>query len=105
MSADQPDDFVIATGETHSVREFLDRAFGYLDLDWRDYVEIDPHYYRPAEVDHLQGDAGKARRLLGWEPKVSFDDLVKLMVDHDLNLARQEAAARAIQQQVAMGRI
>jgi GDPmannose 4,6-dehydratase len=93
MNADQPDDFVIATGETRSVREFLERAFGHLDLDWEKHVEIDERYYRPAEVETLCGDAGKARRVLGWEPKVSFAELVKLMVNHDLELAKQEVAA------------
>ncbi|HEY0077470.1 MAG TPA: GDP-mannose 4,6-dehydratase [Pyrinomonadaceae bacterium] len=90
MQAEEPDDYVVATGETHSVREFLDEAFGYLDLDWHEYVEIDPRYYRPAEVDLLLGDATKARTVLGWEPKVDFKSLVKLMVDHDLMLARRE---------------
>ncbi len=91
LNADKADDYVIATGETHSVREFIERAFGYLDLDWQRYVEIDPRYFRPAEVDLLLGDAGKARRELGWEPKVTFDQLVKLMVDHDLKLAKAES--------------
>jgi GDPmannose 4,6-dehydratase len=90
MNAAEADDFVIATGETHSVREFLDEAFGYLDLDWNEYVEIDPRYYRPAEVDLLLGDATKARTVLGWEPKVDFKSLVKLMVDHDMTLAKRE---------------
>jgi GDPmannose 4,6-dehydratase len=90
MQAEEADDYVIATGVTHSVRDFLDAAFGHLDLDWRDHVEIDPRYYRPAEVDLLQGDASKARQLLGWQPKVSFPEMVKLMVDHDLGLAHQE---------------
>jgi GDPmannose 4,6-dehydratase len=94
MNADEADDYVIATGETHSVREFLDKTFGQLDLDWNEYVEIDPRYFRPAEVDLLLGDPSKARRKLGWEPKVSFDQLVKLMVDNDLKLAQQEANAR-----------
>jgi GDPmannose 4,6-dehydratase len=98
MQADQPDDYVISTNETHSVREFLDQAFGYLDLDWKAHVEIDPRYFRPAEVDLLLGDAGKARRQLGWEPKVSFDQLVRIMVDHDMELARQEAVNRKMQQ-------
>jgi len=93
LDAGEPDDYVIATGETHSVREFIERAFGYLDLDWQQYVEIDPVYFRPAEVDLLSGDASKARRKLGWEPKVNFDQLVKLMVDHDLALAKEEAEA------------
>jgi GDPmannose 4,6-dehydratase len=84
LQQDEPDDYVIATGEAHSVREFLDEAFGYLDLDWKDYVEIDPRYYRPAEVDLLIGDASKARKKLGWEPKVTFKQLVRMMVDADL---------------------
>ena len=95
LQAEQADDYVIATGETHSVREFLDAAFGYLDLDWREYVEIDPRYYRPAEVDLLLGDASKARKALGWEPEVNFKQLVQLMVDHDLGLARQELEQKA----------
>ena len=90
LQADEPDDYVIATGETHSVREFLTEAFGYLDLDWEQYVETDPRYYRPAEVDLLLGDASKARRVLGWEPKITFKQLVRIMVDHDLELARLE---------------
>lgn len=90
MQAEAADDYVIATGVTHSVRDFLDAAFGYLDLDWQDFVEIDPRYYRPAEVDLLQGDASKARKQLGWQPKVSFHEMVKLMVDHDLELAQLE---------------
>jgi GDPmannose 4,6-dehydratase len=96
MNAAEPDDYVVATGETHSVREFLEQSFGYLDLDWEKYVEIDPRYFRPAEVDWLLGDASKARQKLGWEPKVTFTELVKLMTDHDLELARQEAEAREL---------
>jgi GDPmannose 4,6-dehydratase len=90
MQAEQPDDYVIATGETHSVREFLEEAFGYLGLDWEKYVEIDPRYFRPAEVDLLLGDPTKARTVLGWEPKVSFKELVKVMVDSDMKLAERE---------------
>jgi GDPmannose 4,6-dehydratase len=90
MQHDEPDDFVISTGETHSVREFVEEAFDYLDLDWKRHVEIDPSYYRPTEVDLLLGDASKASRILGWEPVVSFKDLVRLMVDHDLELAQRE---------------
>jgi GDPmannose 4,6-dehydratase len=90
LQREEPDDYVIATGETRSVREFLDAAFGYLDLDWQEYVEIDPRYYRPAEVNILCGDASKAREKLGWEPRVSFDELVKMMVDYDMRLARRE---------------
>src|SRR5574340_1402470 len=89
LQADQPDDYVIATGETHTVRDFLDRAFGYLDLNWQHYIKIDPRYYRPTEVDLLIGDATKAKRTLGWEPKVSFDDLVVMMVEADLRAERQ----------------
>jgi len=85
-----PGDYVIATGETHSVREFLDEAFGYLDMDWEEYIEIDPRYYRPSEVDMLVGDASKAKRILGWEPKVTFKELVRMMVDEDLKLAERE---------------
>ena len=84
LQQERPDDYVIATGETHSVREFLDEAFGYLDLDWNKHVEIDPRYFRPTEVDLLLGDASKAKTLLGWKPKVRFKELVKLMVDADL---------------------
>jgi len=94
LQAQEADDYVIATGETHSVREFLDETFGHLDLDWQEYVETDPRYYRPAEVDILLGDASKARAALGWEPKVGFKELVRLMVDHDLELAKQESAAQ-----------
>ncbi len=84
MQQDQPDDFVIATGETHSVREFLEEAFSYAGMDWKDYVEIDPKYCRPAEVNLLVGDADKAKQKLGWEPKIKFKDLVRLMVDADM---------------------
>jgi len=80
----QPDDYVIATGETHSVRDFLDEAFGYLQLNWKKYVEIDPRYFRPTEVDLLLGDSTKARQKLGWQPRVSFQELVCMMVDADL---------------------
>jgi GDPmannose 4,6-dehydratase len=90
LQADEADDYVIATGENYSVRDFLSETFSYLDLDWEEFVETDPRYYRPAEVDLLLGDSSKARRVLGWEPKVSFKELVRLMVDHDLELARQE---------------
>ena len=84
LQQDRPDDFVVATGQSHSVREFLDEAFGYLDLDWTRYVEVDPRYTRPTEVDHLEGDASKAREMLGWVPKVGFKDLVEMMVDAEL---------------------
>lgn len=84
MQHDEPDDYVIATGETHSVREFLDEVFNYLELDWEKYVKIDEKFFRPAEVDLLLGDPGKAKRVLGWEPTVDFKALVKLMVDADM---------------------
>lgn len=84
LQQDEPDDYVIATGETHSVREFLEAAFDYVDLDWRDYVEIDERYFRPSEVDLLIGDASKAKEKLNWQPKVGFAELVKIMVDADL---------------------
>jgi GDPmannose 4,6-dehydratase len=92
LQQERPDDFVIATGECHTVREFLDHAFGYLDLDWHEHVEIDPKYFRPAEVDELRGDMSKARRLLGWEPKVRFPELVRLMVDADLEDLRRNGS-------------
>ncbi len=84
LQQDQPDDYVIATGETHSVQEFLEEAFGYVGLDWRKYVVVDPKYFRPAEVDLLLGDPTKAKTVLGWRPKVSFRELVRAMVDADL---------------------
>ena len=92
LQADEPDDFVVATGEAYSVREFLEKVFKALDLDWEKHVEIDPKYYRPAEVDLLLGDSSKIRKRLGWKPRVSFDDLVKMMVAHDLELAKKEKA-------------
>jgi GDPmannose 4,6-dehydratase len=94
LQQDQPDDYVVATGETHSIREFLDLAFGHAGLDWNKYVEIDPRYYRPAEVEMLIGDASKAKRKLGWEPKVKFAELVKLMVDADIKLLRDHREGR-----------
>jgi GDPmannose 4,6-dehydratase len=85
-----PGDYVIATGKSYSVREFLDLAAECCQLDWHKYVDLDPRYLRPTEVDHLLGDASKANRELGWTPKVSFEELVKLMVEQDLEIARQE---------------
>lgn len=84
----EPNDYVIATGDTHSVKEILDLAFGHLELEWQKYVKIDPRYYRPTEVDLLVGDAGKAKKQLGWEPKVSFKELIPLMVQSDLRAER-----------------
>jgi len=88
LQQEEPDDYVIATGETHTVRELLALAFGYLDLDWQKYVIIIPRYYRPTEVDYLVGDASKAKQKLGWEPKVRFSDLIEMMVDADLEAER-----------------
>lgn len=85
-----PDDFVVATGESYSVRDFLNETFGYLELDWEKFVKIDPNYFRPTEVDHLHGDATKAREVLGWKPRTSFKELVRMMVDHDLGAAEKE---------------
>jgi len=90
LQHDEPDDYVIATGETHSVREFLDEVFGYLDLDWEKYVEIDERYLRPTEVDRLLGDANKAKKVLKWEPKVTFKELAQMMTDADMEIARRE---------------
>jgi GDPmannose 4,6-dehydratase len=87
----EPDDYVIATGESHTVREFLDEAFGYLDLDWQRFVETDARYLRPSEVNAVVGDARKARRMLNWQPSVSFRDLVRMMVDADLSQLRSGA--------------
>ena len=87
LQQEKPDDYVIATGETHSVKEFLQEAFSYAGLDWNKYVEIDPRYFRPAEVDLLIGDASKAKAKLGWVPKTNFKELVKIMVDADLKAA------------------
>jgi len=90
LQQERPDDYVIATGETHSVREFCELAFSHLGLDYRDYVEVDPKYFRPTEVDRLVGDATKARQRLGWEPKTRFAELVRLMVDADLDDLRRQ---------------
>ncbi len=89
LQQDEPDDYVIATGETHSVREFAQLAFDYLGLNYEDYVVVDPAFFRPAEVDLLVGDASKAREKLGWEPQVSFEELVRLMVDADMDALRR----------------
>jgi GDPmannose 4,6-dehydratase len=94
LQADKPQDFVLATGETHSVREFLDEVFGHLQLDWKKYVEVDPRYFRPAEVDLLLGDAAKARKELGWTPRVTFKGLAQMMTDADWKLAKRERLVR-----------
>lgn len=90
LQQDQPDDYVIATGETHSVREFVEETFAFFDLDWNDYVKIDPRYFRPAEVDLLLGDISKAKKQLGWSPRVTFNELVTMMCESDLQLAKKE---------------
>jgi len=92
LQQDQPDDYVIATNETHSIREFLDVAFEHAGLDWKKHVEIDPRYFRPAEVELLIGDYSKAKKQLGWEPKTKFADLARLMVDADIELLRRHRA-------------
>ena len=90
LQAEKPDDYVIATGETFSVREFCERAFGMVGLHWKDFVRHDARYLRPAEVDLLLGDPAKAKKQLGWKPRVSFPELVKMMVETDMELAERE---------------
>ena len=94
LQQETPDDYVVATGESHSVRELVDLAFGLLDMDWVDHVEVDPRYFRPIEVERLEGDATRAREKLGWEPKVAFRELVRMMIEHDMELALQERTLR-----------
>jgi GDPmannose 4,6-dehydratase len=96
LQQDKGDDYVVATGETHSIREFLDVAFALVDLDWNKHVKIDPRYYRPAEVDLLIGDAAKAKKLLGWEPKTTFKELVRIMVQADQELLALQLSGKAI---------
>ncbi|HZI28342.1 MAG TPA: GDP-mannose 4,6-dehydratase [Gemmatimonadaceae bacterium] len=95
LQQEKPDDYVVATGETHSVREFLDEVGAALDMDWTPHVGVDPRYYRPAEVDILHGDASKAKRALGWTPKTTFRDLARMMTEADMELAEREAAERS----------
>ena len=99
LQNDQAEDFVFATGKPHSIRQFLDFTFGYLDLDWNDYVEIDPRYFRPTEVNLLRGDYGKAKAKLGWEPKTNCQELAEIMVDHDLEIARNEVTKNSLAEQ------
>jgi GDPmannose 4,6-dehydratase len=94
LQQDKPDDYVIALGETHSVSEFVEKVFKKLDMDYHEYVEIDQRYFRPTEVDVLLGDSSKARKNLGWEPKVSFDALIDMMVEADMELAAREKTLR-----------
>ena len=96
LQAPEPDDYVVATGETHSVREFLEAAFGHAGLDWQQYVEVDPRYFRPSEVDVLLGDASKAREKLGWEPTTRFDELVRLMVEADITALEDQLAGKVV---------
>jgi GDPmannose 4,6-dehydratase len=96
LQADEPDDYVVATGEMHTVREFLEVAAGHVGLDWEAVVEIDPRYYRPAEVDALQGDPSKAREKLGWEPTVTFEELARIMVEADVKALEDQLAGRGI---------
>lgn len=103
MQLDKPDDFVVATGETHSVREFVECAFQHAGLDWKKHVEIDPRYFRPTEVDNLQGDASKAERTFGWRPKVKFHELVRLMVDADWKLLQDRLNGRLVREFVVGG--
>jgi GDPmannose 4,6-dehydratase len=98
MQLDEPEDFVVATGETHSVREFVEYAFEYAGLDWEKYVEIDARYFRPTEVDVLQGDASKAERAFGWKPKVKFRELVRIMVDADAKLLNDQLSGRLVRE-------
>jgi GDPmannose 4,6-dehydratase len=90
LQQEKPDDYVVATEESHTVEEFLEEAFGFVGLDWKEYVEIDPRYFRPSEVDNLRGSAEKARKVLGWKPKVGFKQLVAMMVSGDLERANRE---------------
>jgi len=96
LQQDKPDDYVVATGETHSVKEFLEETFSALELDWNKYVEIDQRYFRPSEVDFLLGDSSKARKELNWKPKVDFKSLVKMMVESDMKIAEKEKAVAHI---------
>ena len=102
LQQDTPDDYVVATGESYSVREFVERVFSRLELDWQDYVEIDPRYFRPTEVEYLWGDPTKAKKQLDWQPKVGIDELVRRMVDHDLELASQEKTLKDAGHAVAL---
>jgi GDP-D-mannose dehydratase len=91
-----PDDFVIATGESHTVQEFCELAFEHAGLDWRKHVNVDLRYYRPSEIEHLRGDASKAESIMGWHPRTRFPDLVRLMVDADISLLEDELAGRTV---------
>ena len=103
LQRENPDDYVIATGKSHTVQELAELAFAEVGLDWQEHVEIDPRYIRPTEVDALLGDASKARQQLGWRPRVGFRELIKMMVKHDLKLARREAALKSVEHGFARG--
>lgn len=90
LQQDKPDDYVIATGKAHTIREFLDLAFGHVDLDWNDYIKIDPRYFRPSEANLLLGDASKAKQEMDWEPATELPELARIMVEHDLESAQSE---------------
>ena len=96
LQQDEPDDFVIATGKSHTIREFAQLAFAHVDLDWEEHVRVDPRYFRPAEVNYLCGDASKAKRMLGWEPRTTFPELVRIMVEADVQLLEDELAGRLV---------
>ena len=98
LQQEEPDDFVIGTGEAHTPREFAQVAFEHVDLDWERYVEVDPKYYRPSEVDYLLADASKAKRVLGWEPRTTFHELVRIMVDADVQLLNDELSGKLVRQ-------
>lgn len=97
LQQDEPDDYVVATGESHSVREFVAEVFGYLDLDWQKYVEIDLRYLRPSEVDYLEGDPSKAKKILGWDTKVTFEELARMMADADMKAAECEKVIKNVE--------
>ena len=103
LQADEPDDYVVATGNAYSVQEFADKTFSLLGLNAKDHIEVHPRYFRPAEVDHLRGDASKIKNKLGWTPQISFDELVKRMVNHDLALAQQEKTLRDLGHHINLG--
>ena len=96
LQQEQPEDFVLATGQQHTIRQFLDYAFGYLGLNWQDHVEPDPRFLRPSEVNLLCGDPSKAKQKLGWEAKTNCRELAELMVAHDLELAKEQATQQSL---------
>jgi GDPmannose 4,6-dehydratase len=104
LQQDEPDDYILATGETHSVKEFAQGVFDKLELDMEKHIEIDPRYFRPAEVDMLLGDPAKAKAKLGWEPRVRFDELIDMMIESDMELAKQEKTLRDAGHEVTKNR-